>query len=86
MLYHVQVPVCPANAYLRHLTQYFVGKYTIIWVEARSIADWGFQIAEFSSERVCEGGAALEEHLVRGAAFKPFSNLTVVLNILISLR
>lgn len=66
------MPVCPTNPYLRHLTQFFVEKYAIIWAEAHSIAECGFQIADFSSERVCEGGAALEEHLFRGAAFKPF--------------
>lgn len=37
-------------------------KHPIIWAEAHSISDWGFQIADFGSERVCERGAAPEEH------------------------
>jgi hypothetical protein len=51
-------------------TQIFAQKGTIAWAEAPSIADGGFQIADFGSERVCERGAALEEHILRGSAFK----------------
>ena len=62
MILYALMPVCPANPYLRHLTQYFVGKHPIIGAEAHSISDWGFQIADFGRERVCERDDVLEEH------------------------
>ena len=46
MTLYALMPVCPANPYLRHLTQYFVGKHPIIRAEAHFISDWGFQIAD----------------------------------------
>ena len=41
MVFYVYIPVYSVNPYLRHLTQYFVEKHTIIWAEAHSISDWG---------------------------------------------